>query len=89
MVPAIAGSTYGDPVRFQEEPQYVKDHLVRFETFLCAHILAFFYYLEKAYDTTPKHGILSDLWALGFRGHPPPPPSSLVDFYLTDFLKSG
>ena len=53
------------------------DHLVRFETFIRnafikkEHVLTIFFDLEKAYDTTWKHGILADLWNLGFRGHLP------------------
>ena len=53
------------------------DHLVRFETFIRnafikkEHVLTIFFDLEKAYDTTWKHGILADLWDLGFRGHLP------------------
>ena len=49
------------------------DHLVCFETFIKnafvkeEHILTIFFDLEKAYDTTWKHGILADLWDLGFR----------------------
>ena len=49
------------------------DHLVRFETFIRnafikkEHVLTIFFDLEKAYDTTWKHGILADLWDLGFR----------------------
>ena len=35
------------------------------------HVLVIFFDLEKAYDTTWKRGILSDLWDLGFRGHFP------------------
>ena len=35
------------------------------------HILAIFFDLIKAYDTTWKHGILSDLYDLDFRGHLP------------------
>ena len=44
------------------------DHLVRFETFIRnafvkkEHVLTIFFDLEKAYDTTWKHGILADLW---------------------------
>ena len=51
------------------------DHLVRFETFIRnafvkkEHVLTIFFDIEKAYDTTWKHGILADLWNLGFRGH--------------------
>ena len=35
------------------------------------HVLTILFDLEKAYDTTWKHGILADLWDLGFRGHLP------------------
>ena len=57
------------------------DHLVRFETFIrnafvetktkTKHVITIFFDLEKAYDTTWKHGILADLWDLGFRGNLP------------------
>ena len=53
------------------------DHLVRFETFIRnafvkkEHVLTIFFDLEKAYDSTWKHGILADLWDLSFRGHLP------------------
>ena len=33
--------------------------------------LYFFFYLEKAYDTTWKHGILKDLQNIGLRDHLP------------------
>ena len=53
------------------------DHLVRFETFIRnalikkEHVLNIFFDLENAYDTMWKHGVLADLWDLGFRGHLP------------------
>ena len=53
------------------------DHLVRFEHFIREafarkkQVLAVFFDLEKAYDTTWKHGILSDLFDLEFRGRLP------------------
>ena len=53
------------------------DHRVRFETFIRdafvqkQHDLAIFFDLEKAYDTTWKHAILSEIWDLDFRGHLP------------------
>ena len=53
------------------------DHLVRLESFIRdafikkEHVVAVFFYLEKAYDTTWKHGILKDLHDMGFRGHLP------------------
>ena len=46
------------------------DHLVRYEYFIREafarkkQVLAVFFYLEKAYDTTWKHGILTDLFDL-------------------------
>ena len=53
------------------------DHLVRLETIIRNafvqkhHVVAVFFDLEKAYDTTWKGGILSDLQELGFRGRLP------------------
>ena len=53
------------------------DHLVRLEHFIREafaekkQVLAVFFYLEKAYDTTWKHGILTDLFELEFRGRLP------------------
>ena len=53
------------------------DHLICFEMFIRnafikkEHVLTIFFDLEKAYDTTWKHGILADLWDLRFRGHLP------------------
>ena len=53
------------------------DHLVRLETFIREafarkeHIVAVFFDLEKAFDTTWKQAILKDLHALGLRGHLP------------------
>ena len=53
------------------------DHLIRFEMFIRnafvkkEHVLTVFFDLEKAYNTMWKHGILADLWDLGFRGHLP------------------
>ena len=73
VVPGIAWSPYGDSMRFQEEPQYVRPRYSFrniYSRCLCAetqHILAIFFDLEKAYDTT-RHGIRSDLRDLGFRG---------------------
>jgi exonuclease III len=53
------------------------DHLVRFENFVREgfinndHVVAIFFDLEKAYDTTWKFGILQDLFNIGLRGHLP------------------
>ena len=47
------------------------DHLVRLETFIHEafikkeHLLAVFFDLEKAYDTTWKYGIMNDLHEIG------------------------
>ena len=53
------------------------DHLALFEIFIRnafvkkEQVLTIFFDIEKAYDTTWKHGILADLWNLRFRGHLP------------------
>ena len=53
------------------------DHLVRLETFIRNafvqghHVVAVFFDLQKAYDTTWKYGILKDLHDLGLRGNLP------------------
>ena len=47
------------------------DNLVRFETFIRdafikkEHVVAVFFYLEKAYDQTWRYGILKDIYKLG------------------------
>ena len=53
------------------------DQLVQFDSFIRnafakkEYVLAIFCDLKKAYDTTWKHGIPSDLYDLDFRGHLP------------------
>ena len=53
------------------------DHLIRLETFIRdafvqnQHLVAVFFDLQKAYDTTWKHGIQQDLHDLGLRGNLP------------------
>ena len=53
------------------------DHLVRLENFIRdafikkEHIVSIFFDLEKAYDTTWKHGIMRDLEDLGLKGRLP------------------
>ena len=53
------------------------DHLVRLETFIREafikkeHLLAVFFDLEKAYDTTWKYGIMNDLHEIGLKGRLP------------------
>ena len=53
------------------------DHLVRLESFLRdaflnkQEVVSIFFDLEKAYDTTWKHGILKDLYEAGLRGRMP------------------
>ena len=48
------------------------DHLVRFDIYIRnafakkEHVIANFFGLDKAYDTTWKHGILSDLYDFDF-----------------------
>ena len=46
------------------------------------HVLAIFFDLEKAYDTTWKHGKLFDLYDLDFRGHLP----TFIDGFLSHRL---
>ena len=53
------------------------DHLVRLESFIRdaflnkQEVVSIFFGLEKAYDTTWKHGILKDLFEAGLRGRMP------------------
>ena len=62
------------------------DHLVGLETFICdafiqnQHLVAVFFDLEKAYDTTWKHGIQQDLYDMGLRGNLP----IFISIFLTD-----
>ena len=64
------------------------DHPVRFDHYICnafakkEHILAISNNLEKAYDTTLKHGILSNLYDLDFRGHLP----TFIDGFMSHRL---
>ena len=54
-----------------------KDNLIRLETFIRdafikkEHVVAVFFDLEKAYDTTWRYGILRDLHELGLKGRLP------------------
>ena len=60
------------------------DNLVTLETSIRyafvgrKHLFSIFFYLEKAYDTTWKHGILLDLYKTGLRGRLP--------MFIYDFL---
>lgn len=62
------------------------DHLIRYETFIRnafvkgEHVVSILFDLEKAYDTTWKHGILLDLKELGFDGNLP----LFIANFLTD-----
>ena len=59
-------------VRFLKKKRSTADHPVRFDHYICnafakkEHVLAILFDLEKAYDTTWKHSILSDLYDLDF-----------------------
>ena len=65
-------------------------HLVRLETFIRdafihnQHLVAAFFDLQKAYDTTWKYGILKDLHNMGLRGNLP---IFIGIFYPTEFFK--
>ncbi|XP_055862095.1 uncharacterized protein LOC129922043 [Biomphalaria glabrata] len=62
------------------------DHLVRLEAYIRnallrrEHLVAVFFDIEKAYDTTWKHGILRDLALMGLKGHLP----RFVEEFLKD-----
>ena len=62
------------------------DNLVRLETFIRdafvakEHVVAVFFDLEKAYDTTWRHGIMRDLHDLGIRGRL----ASFIENFLAD-----
>ena len=62
------------------------DNLVRLETFICdafikkEHVVAVFFYLEKAYDTTWRYSILKDIHTHGFRGRLP----TFIENFLAD-----
>jgi hypothetical protein len=62
------------------------DHLVRLESFIRdafikkEHLVAVFFDLEKAYDTTWKYGIMKDLNDLGLKGRLP----SFISDFLSD-----
>jgi len=62
------------------------DQLVRLETFIREtfasrqHAVAIFFDLEKAYDTTWKHGIKQDLHDAGLRGRLP----VFIENFLSD-----
>ncbi|MCU7801126.1 MAG: hypothetical protein KZQ70_13560, partial [gamma proteobacterium symbiont of Lucinoma myriamae] len=53
------------------------DHLVRLETFIREafikkeHLVAVFFDMEKAYDTTWKYGIMNDIHEIGLKGRLP------------------
>ena len=59
------------------------DHLNHFETFIREafirkeHVVSVFFYLDSAYDTTWKYGIMNDLRDIGKRGR--------LDFSLLRF----
>ena len=71
--------------------RWTVDHLVRIETFIRdafirnQHLLAVFFDLQKAYDTTWKYGILQDLHSMGLRGNLP---ILIGIFYPTELFKS-
>ena len=65
---------------------YTNDHLIRLESFIRdafvkkEHVVAVFFDLEKAYDTTWKHGIMKDLHKLGLKGQLP----LFIQIFLSD-----
>ena len=53
------------------------DQLIRLESFIRDsflkgnHVVSVFFYLEEAYDTVWKHGVIRDLHKVGLRGRMP------------------
>ena len=68
--------------------QSTADHLVRLNGYIRnafaekENVIAVFFDLENVYGTTWKHGILSDLYDLDFRGHLP----TFIDGFLSHRL---
>ena len=63
----------------------INHHLIRLEPFIRdafvkKHVVAVFFDLEKAYDTTWKHGIMKDLHKLGLKGQLP----LFIQIFLSD-----
>ena len=64
----------------------ITDNLIRLETFIRdafikkEHVVAVFFDLEKAYDTTWRYGILKDIHRLGLRGRFP----TFIENFLAD-----
>ena len=62
------------------------DHLIRLDTFILdafirnQHLVAIFFDVQKAYDTTWEHGIQQDLHDMGLRGNL----LIFIDNFLTD-----
>ena len=56
------------------------DHAVRLETSIRQHLIAVFFDLEKAYETTWRYGIMKDLHNMGLRGRLP----NFIKGFLTD-----
>ena len=62
---------------FQKNNRSTTDQLVRLESYIRnafvkkQHVIAIFFDLEKAYDTTWKHGILKDIHKIGLKGNLP------------------
>ena len=62
------------------------DHLIGLETYIREafvrkeHVVAIFFDIEKAFDTTWKYGILRDLYDMGLRGNLP--------IFIANFLKN-
>ena len=67
------------------------DNRVRLETFIRdafikkEHVVAVFFDLEKAYDTTWRYGILKDIHKLGLRGRAP----TFIENFLADSAMQG
>ena len=76
-------------IKFQSgfrDERSTNDNLVRLETFIRdafikrEHVVAVFFYLEKAYDTTWRYGILKHLHKSGLKGRLP----NFIESFLED-----
>ena len=62
------------------------ESVIRDALILREHVVSIFFDLEKAYDTTWKHGIMRDLHDMGLRGNMP---LLITNFYLKGLVRSG
>ena len=73
-----------------ENGRTTTDQLIRLESYIRDsflkgnHVVSVFFYLEKAYDTVWKYGVIRDLYKVGLRGRMP----MFIQNFLSEFLES-